>query len=187
MHAHFLFICNLDDHKRHKFKNAFYRRFKGPGNEINPAKDRRRITSYIFQTPDTRPLLGAGCYVDWAIATRGLRLYSANGSFKAQRNRLKEERKCVRRVPSHLREIHVLEQLPPPRRRPHVANSGPKIVEPNTIVGETEVRTHCGRTTATVIKNAQCRRQSQTTAAYALSIPRRSRSLNSLFFFSPRQ
>lgn len=181
VHTHFLFICNLDDAKHAKFENAFYRRFKGPGNIIEPAKDRRRITSYIFQTPDTRPLLGAGCYVDWAIATRGLRLYSAYSSFKAQRKLLKEQGKRVRRVRSRLREIYVLEQLPPPRRRPRVANSGPKIVEPNTIVGETEIRTRGGRTPATVIKNAQCRRRSQTTA-YALSIPRQYRSLNPLFF-----
>ncbi|MBA3543762.1 MAG: hypothetical protein H0T83_04890 [Chthoniobacterales bacterium] len=159
VHAHFLFTCLEKGERLRNFRRKFRRKFP-IGGDMEPVQDTHRAISYILGTPDRQPLVDSGDYVAWCEATKGRRRTCCHGRFKRARagwknKRLASERNSFRREDgSGYDERYSLKSQGPKAQR--TASSGaPKIVEPNTVVGETMVRRRGSWVGANVIKNAQ--------------------------------
>jgi hypothetical protein len=95
LHAHFLFVGKTDNStERLDFETAFAKRFpKRSG--IKRVKQRGKYISYILRTPDLRPLLDAGEYVNWSRAVQGRRRMCCYGTFRAKMAQWKKQRKTI--------------------------------------------------------------------------------------------
>jgi hypothetical protein len=136
-------------------RRSFNRRFP-IGGQISPVRHIGRELSYILRTPNLRPLLISGDYVDWCRSVSGHRRIICYGGFRKARRDWKRNRQRVSRsksASSRWHERYYLEHKSDvPRRR---RRDGDGVIEPNTIVGSTVINGPRGRFSATILKNAQ--------------------------------
>jgi hypothetical protein len=139
-------------------RRSFNRRFP-IGGQISPVRHIGRKLSYILRTPNLRPLLISGDYVDWCRSVSGHRRINCYGGLRKARRGWKRNRQRITRsryfdsASSCWRERYYLDEKPAVlRRRP---GGGIRVIEPNTAVGVTVINGADGRFLATILKNGQ--------------------------------
>ena len=160
VHAHFIFRCKVPGPKLPALDRSFRNRFP-VGGYIKSIEHVGKEISYILRTPNLRPLLISGDYVDWSRSVSGHRRIACYGGLRKARAIWKRNRQRIAASPyfdqQSLRwcERYHLEQKPPTHQR--AFRNGIRVIEPNTRVGETLINAPRGQFKATIIKNAQRR------------------------------
>jgi hypothetical protein len=158
VHVHFVFSCAVAKARVPNLRRSFERRFP-IGGQINPVQHIGRELSYILRTPNLRPLLISGDYVDWCRSVSGHRRINCYGGLRKAKRGWKHNRQRISRsqyfhsASSRWHERYYLEHKSAVvRRRP---GGGIRVIEPNTVVGATVINGGHGRFLATILKNAQ--------------------------------
>lgn len=156
-HGHFLFRAQLDKCGEPEFRAAFESRFP-VGSRVDPVKHRGKIISYILRTPNLRPLLDAGEYVNWVRVVQGKRRMHAYGLFRRNLAVWKKKRKKIEtrarfdwRRKRLIKRFYLIDR---PAPRPRQFNENRSIVVPlDTFVGTTVMKTNDGLSVAAIVKN----------------------------------
>jgi hypothetical protein len=159
VHAHCLFICKDDkSYTQSELEAAFVKRFP-IGSRIERVKHRGKLISYILRTPDLRPLLDSGEYVNWTRVVQRRRRMCCYGLFRRKLAQWRKQRKTIgRRImfsqPGKREETRFYLMDKPPRKvRCNIRPSSTVVLPLDTIVGTTIINGETGPLVADIVKN----------------------------------